>query len=311
VDPLSAATQNIAYLLVLPINYFLELGFFAIVGVLWLRHHRKQELHSNQFMIPEIIMVSMVVLAGSFVRSTVFLTNDFGWRVWLLGQFVLLIWATDLNELYSFLPQVQRFMKANLTARRNDVTKLLAFMLFIGFTTTGMEIALLRFWPVLVDMNVTGFPNSQSPDTKLGARTFDARLAYQFINDELPEDVVIQQNPISEIDRIDRPSGLYANRQFAISYNAPFNVPLPVLKERAQQISEIFHLEHQESWEAIDALCKQFFIDVLIVSEQDPLWNGIPLLAQQRTVLYQNRYYAVLACGEFVEQAEQSLKNTP
>lgn len=311
VGGLSPFPQNLIYFLLLPLNYLLELGFFFIVAVIWLRQYCNGKIDSNPYVIPEMILFCIVTLVCSFIRSTVVGTNDLGWRGWLLGQFVLLVWAIDLNRWMSFLPDVRGFIRQNLAPRQNGIKKWMALTLVIGVATSVLDVALLRFWPALVDVNVAGFPNTLSPDPQLGARTFDSRLAYEFINDELPEDVVIQQNPISDIDRIDRPSGLYANRQFAISYNAPFNVPLPILKERSQRISGIFLLEHQNSWDAIDTLCKQYFIDVLIVNEHDPLWKGIPLLAQQRTVLYQNRYYAVLACGEFVVQAEQSLENTP
>jgi hypothetical protein len=308
---LSPLHQNLIYFLLLPLNYLLELGFFFIVAVLWLRQYRRVKIDSTPYFISEIILLCVVTLVCSVIRSTVVGTNDLGWRGWLLGQFILLVWATDLNRWMLFLPDVRGFIRQNLAPKQTGIKKWIALTLVIGVATTVLDVALLRFWPALVDFNVAGFPNTLSPDPRLGARTFDSRLAYEFINNELPKDVVIQQNPISDVDRIDRPSGLYANRQFAISYNAPFNIPLPLLKERSKQISEIFLLDHQNSWDAIDMLCKQYFIDILIVSEQDPLWKGIPLLEQQRTVLYQNRYYAVLPCGEIVLRVDQILANTP
>jgi hypothetical protein len=307
VDGLPAISQNIINLLLLPVNYFLELGFFSIVGMLWIRQYGKKEIPPNRFLLPEIILFFVVLAGGSFFRSTFFLTNDFGWRVWLLGQFVLLIWATDLNKVFAFLPEIRQFIKTNLASRKMDVKKLMAMTLFIGMVTSLLDVALLRTWPILVDMNVTGFPNSQSPDTRLGERTFDGRLAYEFINDELPEDVVIQQNPLSDIDRIDRPSGLYANRQFAISYNAAYNIPFTALRERSKQISQIFTLKNQESWETIDQQCRQNFIDVLVVGDLDPLWGSLSSLYQQRSALYENRYYAVLSCGDFVLDGSQNI----
>ncbi len=300
VDAFSPTLQSIIYLLLLPVNYLTELGFFFVVGLLWLqRYWNGGKIPSNPFLIPEVVLMCVVVFVCSFIRSTVVVSNDFGWRGWLFGQFILLIWAVDLNESILFLPNVHRFIKTNLVSKKGEIKKLLAFMLLIGLGTSAMDVALLRFWPVLVDMNVTGFPNTLSPDTRLGERTFDGRLAYEFIDEKLPEDIVVQQNPLSEVDRIDRPSGLYGSRQFAISFNAPFNVPLPVLRMRSKRISEIFIMERQNSWDAIDLLCQQYFIDVLVVNEQDPLWRNLPILYEQRAPLYKNRYYAVLPCGEF------------
>ncbi len=302
IDAFSTIPQNVVYLLLLPVNYSMELGFFFVIGVLWLRQYGKGKIQSNPFLIPEIILMCVVGFVCSFIRSTIVGTNDFGWRAWLFGQFILLVWTVDLYPLLSSLSNEHYVIKAGFIFQKIKFKKLMVSMLLIGFATTVMDVALLRFFPVLVDLNIAGFPNTLSPDTRLGARTFDGRLAYEFINDKLSVDVVIQQNPLSEIDRIDRPSGLYSNRQFSISFNAPYNVPLPVLKARSEQIAKIFRLEHQDSWEKIDLLCQQYFIDVLVIGDQDPLWQDLPLLYQQRNALYKNRYYAVLPCGEFVSR---------
>lgn len=302
VGELPVVLQNGIYLLLLPVNYFMELGFFFVVGILWFRQYRRREVHPNHFLIPEIILLSVVGFIGSCIRSNITTVNDFGWRAWLFGQFILLVWTVDLYPLLSSLSNEHYFIKAGFIFQKIKIKKLMVSMLLIGFATTVMDVALLRFFPVLVDLNIAGFPNTLSPDTRLGARTFDGRLAYEFINDKLSVDVIIQQNPLSEIDRIDRPSGLYSNRQFSISFNAPYNVPLPVLKARSEQIAKIFRLEHQDSWEKIDLLCQQYFIDVLVIGDQDPLWQDLPLLYQQRNALYKNRYYAVLPCGEFVSR---------
>jgi hypothetical protein len=63
------------------------------------------------------------------------------------------------------------------------------------------------------------------------------------------------------------------------------------------QISKIFELEDVNNWDKIDALCQDFFIDVLVVNDLDLLWNSLPTLYQQRPALYKNQYYSVLACG--------------
>jgi hypothetical protein len=303
--------QNVIYLLLLPINYFMELGFFFIVGMLWFRQYWKGEIPSNDFLFPEVILLCVVGFVGSFIRSTVVAVNDFGWRGWLFGQFILLVWAIDLYQSSSFLSNDNYFFKASRILQKIKIRKLATSLLLIGFWTTIMDVTSLRFWPVLVDMNIAGFPNTLSPDTRLGERTFDGRLAYEFINDKLPVDIVIQQNPLSKIDRIDRPSGLYGNRQFAISFNAPFNVPLPVLKMRSNQISKMFILEHQSSWDTVDLLCQKYFIDVLVVSDQDPLWESLPLLYQQRSALYKNRYYAILPCGNFILRDDYPFGSVP
>jgi len=295
VNWLSAIPENIIYFVLLPVNYLMELGFFLFIGLLWLRHYRNKKMFNNPFFIPEIILLCVVVFICSFVRSAI-AANDLGWRGWLFGQFILLMWAVDIHGLNPFLPGYQGFINANLNPQKTKIKRFLTILMLIGFSTSVVDVALLRFWPILVDMEIAGFPNGLSPDTQLGQRTFAARLAHEFIRDELPFLVVVQQNPLTGIDR---PSGLYGTRQIAISANAPYNVPLSLLDRNMDQISRIFILENAETWDKIDALCREYFIDVLVVNDLDPLWNSLLFLYQQRTALYENRYYAVLACGNF------------
>jgi len=295
--------MNLVYILVLPINYWMELGFFFVVGVLWLRQYGKKDRPENPFFIPEMLLLLVVLLVCSFVRSVI-AANDLGWRGWLFGQFILLIWAVDLYGVFPFLLKFRSIQKPGPSAPKAHIANLLTFLWLMGVITSVVDLTLLRLWPILIDMNVTGFPNGLSADTQLGFRTFDARLAYEFVDNRLPMDIVIQQNPVSEIYRIDRPSGLYGNRQFAVSFSAPYNVPIPVLKTKVDQVAGIFQLDHETSWDRIDQLCRDHFIDVLVVSDQDALWTRLPVLDLQRTALYKNRYYAVFACGNFVSLAD-------
>lgn len=292
VSLLPTVIANLIYLLLLPFNYLMELGFFFLTGMLWIKQRWKRVgLIGNPYFAPEIIMLSVVILVCSFVRSAI-AGNDLGWRGWLLGQFVLLVWAIDVLRLFPFRPFSSN-TAAGLYPQYVRTKLLILILLFVGFSTSIVEVTSLRFWPILVDFGVSGFPNGLSPDTKLGFRNFSARLAYGFINDHLPSNTVLQQNPLTGIDR---PSGLYGARQFAISANAPFNVPVSLVKKNSRSISKIFTIENPSSWKEIDLLCGQYFIDVLIVSDLDPLWIYLPSLYKLRPALYKNDYYAVIAC---------------
>lgn len=306
IDQLSVVPRNIVYLALLPANYIMELGFFLIIGLLWLQQHRKEELSKNPFFIPEIILLCVVVFVCSFIRSAI-AANDLGWRGWLFGQLIFLVWAVDILDMPTFSLNSKRAINIGHHPKNIKVRNALALLLLIGFSTSAIDVALLRFWPFLIDMGVTGFPNGLSPDTQLGQRTFAARLTHEFIDQKLPANIVIQQNPLTGIDR---PSGLYGNRQLAISANAPYNVPIDLLQANMNQISNIFTSEYISSWDRIDALCREYFIDVLIVNDLDPLWNSLSLLHQQRTVFYQNGYYAVFACGNFIFRDDYHIEMT-
>lgn len=287
--------QSLLRLALLPINYLMELGFFMIAGLLWIQEFRSGRIHQRPIIFFEMLLFTSVVVISSVFRSAIVSSNEIGWRGWLMGQFVLLIWAVDILEVYPIFDKVRKkTTEAFNTAKARYMHTLIIFAI-LGFTTSVVDVVLLRIWPALVDQNVAGFPNGLSPDTQLGKRTYAARIAYSFVRDQLPMDLVVQPNPEGGIDR---QSGLYGTRQIAISANAPFNVPVSLLEKNVDRISEIFTVNDDRTWERIDGLCKEMFIDVLIADDLDPLWENLSLLSRQRDPLYENEYFAVFECGD-------------
>lgn len=286
--------QSLLRLALLPINYLMEFGFFMIAGLLWFQEFRSGRIHRRPIIFFEMLLLASVVVISSVFRSAIVSSNEIGWRGWLMGQFVLLVWAVDILEIYPIFDKMrEKTTEAFNTAKARYMQALILFAI-LGFTTSVVDVVLLRFWPALVDHNVAGFPNGLSPDTQLGKRTYAARLAYSFVRDQLPMDLVVQPNPEGGIDR---QSGLYGTRQIAISANAPFNVPVSLLEKNVARISEIFKAEDDRDWERIDRLCQEMFIDVLVVDDLDPLWGNLFLLSQQRDPLYENGYFAIYKCG--------------
>ena len=162
----------------------MELGFFFITGLLWIQQHRRGTLTQNPFYFLEIVLLSVTIFIGSFVQSTAISSNDLGWRAWLPGQFILLIWSVDvINKLF---PKGWRTEERN-SETAHQISRPLKIFVIIGLLTTLTDVVLLRTWPMLVDAGIAGFPSSLSPDTQLGKRTFSARLAYDYINQHTPE----------------------------------------------------------------------------------------------------------------------------
>jgi len=289
--------QNIFNLMLLPINYIFELGFFFWVGVIWIVYRRRSIWQSNPFFQSEFILLATVVILASFVRSTVIHNNDLGWRSWLLGQFVLLIWAVDLSELILNKQKYEFFAKFQFHANPHRLKFLMGSFLIIGLLTTGLDLTILRFWTVMVDMDVVGFPNELSPDTHLGERTYAARLAYNYINDSLPDDVIVQYNPKIIIDR---PSGLYANRQMVISDHTMYGVPIDIYDTLVSEVSQIFLADNSNGWKNIDTICQHRLIDVVVFNDTDSGWKNLDQLENLRKPLYRNNFYAVFACGNYV-----------
>ena len=279
---------NWIFLLLLPINYLMELGFFFITGILWIEQYRKKSWRQNPFYSSEIILLAVTIFIGSFVQSTVISNNDLGWRAWLPGQFILLIWSLDIIN--KFFPNGWRKGERNSENARR-ISRPLKIFIIIGLLTTITDVLLLRTWPMLVDADIAGFPSSLSPDTQLGKRTFSARLAYDYINLHTPENTLIQDNPA---DLLNPPIGLYANRAIAISGHAAFGVSIQDLTNRANLISRIF--TSSTNWSEIDQVCTINNVDIIVTTDIDPIWKSLPALEQERKPIYQNAYYAVFNC---------------
>ena len=285
-----STVSNIIYLLFLPINYLLELGFFSIAGLLWIQQNGMTGGRNNPFHTAEIVLISVVLLIGSLVRSTVIGSNDLGWRVWLFGQFVLLIWAVDV--IMRIYPDFRLQRGATMTFTNQKNWGYLRILLILGLITTILDVSLLRIWPILVDTGLTGFPNGFSTDTQLGKRTFAAREAYEFINKTTPVNIHIQQNPI---DLLNRPIGLYADRPIAISGQTAYGVSQKDFMICSSSVGKIFGAA--TSWKEIDPACIENNVDIMVITDEDPLWNYLTTLEQERKPLYQNRFYSVIPCG--------------
>ena len=293
---LEPGLREIMGTLFLPVNYFFELGFFFVIAILWFRQRRKLNYgQHNQYFWAETILLATVAVLLSFVKSTAIVLNDLGMRGWLLGQFVLIIWAVDIfnassKEQVLLTPTLFR---SSFNSRR--INDLLTFLLVVGIMTTALEASATRFWTILVDTGVVGVPNELSADTNLGERTYNARLAYEYIRDHTPQNIIVQNNPTTFLDR---PSGLYGTRQMIIADRTAYGVPAEVFREMSTSIGRIFQLKDARNWNLIDRICKQYSIQAIVIKDSDPLWSSLPGLRQQRTPLYINPYYAVFDCND-------------
>jgi hypothetical protein len=292
---LGSGTQEIISALLLPVNYFFELGFFFVVAILWIGGKRKFGVwNSNLYWKSEMLLLCTVAILLSFVKSTVIAFNDLGMRGWLLGQFILLVWAVDLVRIplkEESWPFLSTFGAISDSKRVKD---LIHILLIVGILTTVLEATSTRFWPILVDTGVTGVPNELSADTSLGERTYAGRLVYEFIRDQTPSNLIIQNNPAIVLDR---PSGLYGTRQMVIGDRTAYGVPKEVLKEMSTSIAQIFRYEDATDWAAIDQICNHHSIQAIVVGDTDPLWSSLNTLQITRKPIYLNSHYAVFYCG--------------
>jgi len=148
---------NLVYAAFLPINYFLEFGFYGLAGV-WFLRRMWQQRTVNRYELLTLTIAATSLLLCTFVRSTVIQNNDLGYRGMLLAQFILLLWAVDL-----------------LDDRKAARRPLVMVLIVLGIASSIYEAASLRLYAVVSD--VTPLPSYTwlNPAADTGRRLYEAR----------------------------------------------------------------------------------------------------------------------------------------
>ncbi len=274
--------RSLVMLALLPVNYIMELGFFFIAGLVWFTGREKAEIRSNPFYLAEVILFGAALVIGSCLRSTLITSNDLGWRAWLPGQFILLVWGVDvLNKLL-----LSPAPGSVLSAETIKTKRLIFVFMMIGSLTSLMDAVLLRTaWPVMTGVETT-------------RKYYSARLVYDYLRDHVPSDVITQNNPLNFVDR---PSGLYGTHQMVISDRTGYGIPLDQFNTLVDEIGVLFTAKNIRNWQFVDDICRAHSIDLLIFEDTDPIWGSVPLLAAQRSPLYENSRFAIFACGDYIK----------
>jgi hypothetical protein len=277
-------------LILLPVNYFLELGFFLVAGMYWYHHFGRGHLKEHPFLQGEFILLLVSAVLATFSRSTLISNNDFGWRGWLPGQFILLVWGADtISHVWSKLPGLQvDLFRTRLSVRSMRI--LLAVLAAIGLSTSLQDVLLLRTWPMLVDADLVHSPHPELFD---GKRIYEARTVYNLIDTRTPLDEIIQSNPGFSVDR---PGGLYRTRNSVIATHTLYGVTPEQYEPLLQEVRNIFETK-TSNWQRLDVACQRYAIDLLVITDADLLWKSREILQSERQPLFSGRYYTVFSCG--------------
>jgi len=230
-------------LVFLPLNYFLELGFFFVCAVFYWRWRRaeRRPLAPEEMLLACLATGSIVIC--TFLRST-FRWNDLGWRGFLVAQFVLLLWA---------VPVAMDLLEKRGTAALPRRRLLLWTCALIGFAGTAGELGSMRI----------NFEGPHGPDT-LGWRA-----AYQWVDRNTPPDAVVLVNGDVALDLF---SSLYGHRQVVAvgrAYATFFAVgdwSEKVLSDTAE-----FYRHDQRPSDVVD-FCRRYGITTVVVLSEDPIW---------------------------------------
>jgi len=291
----SETLLNLINLILLPVNYFLELGFFLLAGLLYLQAAYKEH-KALDILKPDFLLLLASVLVCSFLRSSMIFNNDLGWRGFLPAQFILLIWSA--NVLLNLFPTWFRKLNDGTPIKMSYMIRFtLVLTLVIGFFSSAFDILHSRFFFWMNDTQT--WLTSQGgvyTDQNIGNRTYSLRQAYQFINEYYPKDSIIQNNP--DVPDIDLSQGLYANHQTVVSGPGAmtYGVSLPAYKQLADQITPIFS-DSSISSENVNDLCSKYSIDVMIVTDIDPVWKGSYSWIWQQQPIFETPSVRLFKCS--------------
>jgi hypothetical protein len=258
----------ILYLLALPLNYFLELGFFG--ACVFIGYRRK--LAPPEWML--VVMALTSILICTFVKSGATPNNDLGWRGFLVAQFALLI----LSAAYLERVRPNRFLK---------------LLLLLGLLGTGYDLFLTRFFPILSDSNQVPKLKWLALDQQLGRRTLANREAYSWLQRHSKPTASLGQN--SDLDRLDIFQGLYADRNIVAGdrncttgFGGSAGECAPIVAELGKLFSAQTGLTHA---------CQTLPADFYIVKDTDPIWNQTRSWVWNEPPVFANEFVRIFSCA--------------
>ncbi|HET7215488.1 MAG TPA: hypothetical protein VFL79_18000, partial [Terriglobia bacterium] len=281
----------------LPLNYFLEFGFFFVVACLVIRRIWRDGFR-GQAEQGAVALAAASLLVCTFLRSTVLnSTNDLAWRSPLLVQFLLVLWAADMwsEGTLGFWPS----RASRPVPSPRAAPYLVVVTVVLGALGSCYELCAHRTFPIFSDYFTLQKYAWLSPDHQLGRRTFELRTAYKELDRFLPASVTVQHNPEPGIGNI--PAKLYSGHQMvADSSNCGIvfggsktfcdEVILPRLKP-------LFDDKQQVTAQEVAATCREFSIAALLFKDTDPVWKDKSSWIWQARPLLSSDFVRVIDCG--------------
>ncbi|HUI41523.1 MAG TPA: hypothetical protein VL523_06110 [Terriglobia bacterium] len=296
VHPSSAAGTAALNLAFLPLNYFLEFGFFFVVACLAVRRFRRRGFEGPADGCAAALAATSLLLC-TFLSSTVISSNDLGWRSALLLQFILLLWAAEMWDDGVLGLAAPRAGRSAASARA--APRLVAVALVLGALGSCYEVCMERAFPILADSFAVQRYSILALDRQLGRRTFELRRAYELLARTLPANATVQHNPEEGIGNI--PAGLYSDRQmvadigncgtvFGGSEKFCDEVILPRLKR-------LFDGRQPVTAAEVASTCRDFSISALVFKDTDPVWANKSSWIWKAQPLLSNDFVRVIRCG--------------
>jgi hypothetical protein len=282
----------------LPLNYFFELGFFFVIGVLRIQSIRAGSTPMTRDEETGWMIVVTSFFIGSFLRSTTIGTNDLGWRCFLQAQLVLLLWgALLIDDWWS--------ARRSKVTRRSMGPRFAGILLAIGMIGTIYQVAMLRVYPILHDEGKVNPKMSPwlDQDGQLGKRTYALRSVYDQLSLILPPAAIVQYNPNTPTYL---PHQLYSGHEAAMGLplcGAVLGGDVSRCRPRMESVVPLFEDPSLAESANLDGTCSKYGIDVMLVDDSDPVWGRRDSWAWTRTPFLANDHVRAFECGPPDRQA--------
>ncbi|MDP2998814.1 MAG: hypothetical protein Q8N47_15110 [Bryobacterales bacterium] len=289
-------------LLFLPVQYFLELGFFFAVLILRLRKIKRGGWKLSTFDSIALMMLATTFTIGSFLRSVApHGANDLGWRCFMMTQFVLVLWGAELLSGISprFWPMVQKLWRGQGTSA------ILAILLALGLTTSAAELTVLRTFVPRLEWKVEADPRLApkaayycpwlGPVQNLGGRAHDLREAYEWLGARLPPNARVQ---FALGDRNDWLFHCLYSRRAAVFYGEGAATFMGVSAQRAKAVqAELDKVFGTHAEPDAGAACGRLGVAAWIVEDIDAVWRDPTSWVWRTPAQFRNKRVAVFLCG--------------
>lgn len=274
-------------LLLAPLSYFLEFGFFFLITILRWRTDKPWRF-TNLTRPQQAAWLLLLCSIGitTFLRSSVIANNDLGYRAVLLAQFVLLLWAVPVVE--------SRFTTDSKILSRS----VLIGMFVLGAVASVYQLGMLRSFAMLSDADRADVVFWLAQPGDIGTTTMSYRNAYRALEPKIPTTAVVQGNPGQQgyVPRI-----LYTRWQTAAvdsTCGAAFGGDPRDCPPIYNRLDQLFNRPIRTDAAKVDALCDDLKIDYLVVNRDDTVWKVAETWVWRRPTVYADEAVRVFPCGK-------------
>jgi hypothetical protein len=271
-----------------PLHFFIELGFFFVVGIVFAWRIRVIR-RLSQALLATVLLAGTSLFIAIFFKSGVITNNDLGMRGFLPAQFVLLLWAADMFT--GYLGSENRQPRG----WRSALPKWgWALLLVLGAGATLYQVGMLRVHGMLADK---GLINPwYTHDRQLGERTYALRQAYDLARTKMGINAVVQNTPKWKYE--DFYFGLYSHRQTA-AYNATcgaeFGGSPQACADKLPLIAALFDDPEAYNLAGVSRVCRDLNINFLVIKDHDAIWDNEPKWLKGLPVLAANTHARIVA----------------